>query len=169
MKRIIAIALLIVALPVTALAGEMPLTIGAASAGYGATAMDKGQHFTNYWAGLKTKELSSLTAIYTTYQHVGMNGGIAGNGIKALLVSGSEKIPWLELMFDLGVAFGAAEEADGSETAAFTVGGGAAFSITEYIAPFVYISAYDTGPRFSKSIQFGMAVVGIESLLKKAK
>lgn len=166
--RTLVAAVLALALAVPAMA-QMPLTIGAGSTGYGATATDKGEHFTNYWAGLRAHEVSEWTAVYLTYQNVGMTGGANGHGLKALLISGSPKNSWLFLMADLGVAFDLAEQADGTSTAALTAGGGFAAKITEYISPFVYASTYDAGDRFSWAIHFGMAVTNIKKIVKKGK
>ena len=164
MKKILLAVALVALMFVPQADAKMPLTIGAGSTGYGASVVDKGEHFTQFWAGLRTKELSENTAIYTTYQHIGMDGGEGGHGIKAMLVSGASD-RWWSLMFDLGVAFDLALEGDGSQTTAVTVGGGFAFHLSEYISPFIYASSYDAGDRFSFAIHFGMAVRGLETLL----
>jgi len=163
---VVAIVTLVLAVPAMA---KMPLTIGAGSTGYGATVEDKGAHFTNYWMGMRGLGVSEKTAVYLTYQHVGMNGGEGGDGLKALLVSGAAGKPWY-LMTDIGVAFDLAAEADGSNVAAFTAGGGFSLAMTEYISPFIYASAYDAGDRFSWAIHIGMAVTDIQAIvLKKGK
>lgn len=170
--RTLVAAILTLALTVPVMAQEkaqMPLTIGAGSTGYGVTAMDKGEHFTNYWAGARGYEVSEYTAIYATYQHVGQTGGNGGHGLKALLVSGSPKTSWLYLMADLGVAFNLAENTDGSEAAAFTAGGGVAAAVTEYISPFVYVSTYDAGPNFSWAIHFGFAITDIQKIVRRGE
>ena len=148
---------------------EMPLSIGAGSVGYGLTGPDKGEYYTHYWGGLKGYTASEHTASYVTYQHLGRNGGVDGDGVKALLISGTPKLPGFYLLTDIGVAFALAEDADGSYTAAFSVGGGIAYALTEYISPFVYLSAYDEGPRFTSSVHFGLAITDIQKMVTKKK
>ena len=148
----------------TARAG-MPTTIGAGSVGYGATVKDQGDLFTHWWAGLNVLPVSEHTAIYGCYQRVGKNGGNGGDGAKLVLISGSQDgLKGLYLIADLGIAFNLAEDADGSEVAAFTTGGGAALALTEYISPFIYASAYDAGERFTWAVHCGLAVTDIQKL-----
>ena len=119
------IGLCLALLPGLAMAQNvLPLSIGAASVGYGATSTDRGEFFTNYWGGLRTLNVSPYTAVYTCYQHLGQNGGWAGDGVKVMLVSGSEKFKALKLVSDLGVAWNLAANEDSTKAAAFTVGGG---------------------------------------------
>ncbi len=122
----------------------LPWTIGGGSTGYGASAMDKGAHFNSYWAGLRAKHMTEKSALYGMYQHVAVDGGVSADGAKLMLISGSEKVPWLYLMADVGFAFSLAENADGSMTAGLTSGGGFAVTLSEMLAPFVYASAIDT-------------------------
>lgn len=163
MKRIL-LAVALVALLAPQANADMPWTIAAASTGKSATSMNKGENFVSAWAGFRTKVLGEHTAVYTTYQNIGMNGGETGHGLKALLISGSSRLPWLEVMVDIGFAGSLAEKGDGSTNMALTVGGGFAVTITEHIAPFFYYSAYDGGPAFIETYQFGLAVIGLETL-----
>lgn len=161
MKRAV-LAVLLVLVPSLATA-KTPFTIGAESIGYGATSADKGTMFTNFWAGMRALEITEKTGAYICYQRVGMNGGLGGDGAKAVLISGS-KIPGLYLVADIGVAAKVAKDGDGSLTTALTTGGGVAVALTEYIAPFIYGSAYDEGERFTWSIHCGLAVMDIQKM-----
>lgn len=162
MKHFIAIALLSL-MPVIAQA-EMPLTLAGSSVGYGIQDPDAGELFTAFWGGVRLKTVSEHTAIYTCYQHIGMNGGKTGDGTKMLIVSGSEKAPWLYLFTEVGWATSIASETEGGDTAGMTAGGGAALQFTEHVAPFVYFSAYDSGPRFAWSMHTGLVVSNLQQI-----
>lgn len=163
MKKMFAVAAMCLLLTPLAKAA-MPLTIGAESAGYGASVADQGDLFTSFWAGIRARQVSDHSAIYTCYQHVGKNGGQGGDGAKIVLMSNSETLKWLYLVADLGVASRLAKDAEGTFDAALTTGGGLAIALTEHISPFIYASAYDMGERFSWSVHAGLAIRDIQKL-----
>lgn len=164
MRKTVIALLVTLGLTSTAKAG-MPLTIGAGSAGYGATATDKGAFFTHWWAGLNVLPVTDYTSVYACYQNIGQNGGLNSDGVKVVLISGSaDRVKGFYLMADLGVAMDLAANADGETVAAFTTGGGAALALTEFISPFIYASAYDSGARFKWAVHCGLAITDIQKI-----
>ena len=158
------LAILLFAAPAMA---DMPFSIGAASVGYGLKGADQGEYYTHYWGGLRGYKASDITGLYVTYQNLGQNAGTDGHGVKTMLISGAKKIPDLYLMADVGVAFGLAENSDSTYTAAFTIGGGLIYRLAEYIGPYLYVSAYDSGPRFQSAVYFGLALIDLHAIAKK--